>query len=67
MHKKVCLDFSLDKNLILFLKQRGITQLLNRPKSSPFASHTGCKQDLISMNFLRAQQTQGQKQTTIKT
>ncbi|CAF3547900.1 unnamed protein product [Rotaria socialis] len=51
----------------------GVTQLLNRPKSSPFASHTGCKQDLISRSFLRTQQVQQQqqqqhqKQTTIKT
>ncbi|CAM4896520.1 unnamed protein product [Rotaria socialis] len=51
----------------------GVTQLLNRPKSSPFASHTGCKQDLISRSFLRTQQVQQQqqqqhqKQTAIKT
>lgn len=46
----------------------GLSQLLGRPKSSPFASHTGCKQDLISMKFLRSQQTpQKQKQTTVKT
>ncbi len=45
----------------------GISQLLNRPKSSPFSSHLGCKQDLISMNFLRNQQTQEHQQTTIQT
>ncbi|CAF1453847.1 unnamed protein product [Adineta ricciae] len=48
-------------------QQGGISQLLVRPKSSPFASHTGCKQDLISSNFLRNQQTQEQKQTSVKT
>ncbi|CAF3651988.1 unnamed protein product [Rotaria socialis] len=46
----------------------GISQLLNRPKSTPFASHTGCKQDLISMKFLRPQQTPPRhKRTTVKT
>jgi hypothetical protein len=48
----------------MLLIKGGISQLLNRPKSSPFSSHTGCKQDLISMNFLR---TQGHKKTTVKT
>ncbi|CAF4383663.1 unnamed protein product, partial [Rotaria sordida] len=38
-------------------QRSGISHLLNRPKSSPFASHTGCKQDLISMKYLRTQQT----------
>ncbi|CAF0924570.1 unnamed protein product [Rotaria sp. Silwood1] len=46
----------------------GISHLLNRPKSSPFASHTGCKQDLISMKFLRTQQTTPRhKQTSVNT
>ncbi|CAF2972931.1 unnamed protein product [Rotaria sp. Silwood2] len=53
----------------LQINQRGgISHLLNRPKSSPFASHTGCKQDLISMKFLRTQQaTPRHKQTSVKT
>ncbi|CAF0764878.1 unnamed protein product [Rotaria sordida] len=45
----------------------GVSRLLNRPKSSPFASHLGCKQDLISRNILQTQQTQRHKQTTVKT
>ncbi|CAF0845747.1 unnamed protein product [Adineta steineri] len=48
-------------------QRNGLSQLLVRPKSSPFAGHSGCKQDLISMNFLRNQQTQEQKQTSVKT
>ncbi|CAF1071258.1 unnamed protein product [Rotaria sordida] len=49
-------------------QRSGISHLLNRPKSSPFASHTGCKQDLISMKYLRTQQTTPRhKQTSVKT
>ncbi|CAF1250966.1 unnamed protein product [Rotaria sp. Silwood1] len=45
----------------------GVSQLLNRPKSSPFSSHLGCKQDIITRNILQTQQTQRNKQTTVKT
>ncbi|CAF1232614.1 unnamed protein product, partial [Didymodactylos carnosus] len=34
------------------------TWILNRPKSSPFANHIGCKQDLISMNILQSKSKQ---------
>lgn len=48
------------------LQKASLNQLLNRPKASPFASHAGCKQDLICMNILRTKSGRGDQQSTVK-
>ena len=58
--KSIFVDSSLngdDDNIIISTNDiRSQRNILNRPKSSPFSSHNGSKQDSISMNYLTNQQ-----------